>query len=54
LAQLPLQFASPVFQVVPWIVNAFQMQYRNTEQVAELADMQLTNLTEPSMPIYQR
>ena len=37
LNQLPFQFAAPVFQIVPWIINALQVQYRNMEQVAVLA-----------------
>jgi hypothetical protein len=54
LGQLPFQFAAPVFQVVPWIVNAVQAQYRNMELVAQLAEMQLANTTEPTMENYQR
>ena len=54
LNQLPFQFAAPVFQIVPWIINALQVQYRNMEQVAVLAEMQLANLTEPSMEDYRR
>jgi hypothetical protein len=40
--------------VVPWIVNAFQTQYRHMEQVAQIAEMQLANSTEPAMENYQR
>ena len=54
LGQLPFQFAAPVFQVVPWIVNAFQTEYRNMELVANMAEMQLANLTDPSMENHQR
>jgi hypothetical protein len=54
LAQLPFQFTAPVFQGVPWIVNAVQTQYRHMELVAELAKMQLAHLTEPSIEICQR
>jgi len=54
LNQFPFQFAAPVFQIVPWIIIALQVQYRNMEQVAVLAEMQLANLTEPSMEDYRR